>query len=103
MGTDAFSSAEAVSPVPPLADTTVVGPLEYTVATVTLIFTVSAHEEPAAIATPDRLTTPLPATADGVPPQVLAMPLDKIRPAGNASVNATPVSATVLAAGFVMA
>ena len=49
-----------------------------------------------------RLTDP--AVAAAVPPQLLVNPLGiaTTRPEGNVSVKATPVSATVLAAGLVM-
>src|SRR5258707_13091697 len=52
----------------------------------------------------DKLTVPDPATAVAVPPQVLVSPLGvaTTNPAGRLSVNATPVSAMVLAAGLVM-
>ena len=47
---------------------------------------------------------PEPAVAVAVPPQVLVKPFGvaTTSPAGNVSVKATPVSATALAAGFVM-
>ena len=53
---------------------------------------------------PVRLTLPLPAVAVVVPPHVLLRPFGAATtsPAGNVSVNATPVSATVFAAGLVI-
>src|SRR5438552_273467 len=62
------------------------------------------HELLIATVPPLRLTLPLPAVAVVVPPQVLLRPFGvaTTSPAGNVSVNATPVSATVFAAGLVI-
>lgn len=56
------------------------------------------------ILAPVKLTLVDPATAVAVPPQVLVNPLGVATtvPTGKESVNATPVSAPVLAAGLVM-
>src|SRR5882672_902558 len=53
---------------------------------------------------PVRLMLVEPATAVAVPPQVLVSPLgvDTTSPTGRVSVNATPVSTTAFAAGFVI-
>src|ERR1700704_5648251 len=53
---------------------------------------------------PVRLMLVEPATAVAVPPQVFERPfgVETTSPVGSVSVNATPVSATVLAAGLVM-
>jgi hypothetical protein len=66
-------------------------------------FTVRVHELVTAIVPPVRLTVPLPATAVAVPLHVLTSPsgVATSSPTGNASVNATPFNATVLAAGLV--
>ena len=45
---------------------------------------------------------PVGAVVVSVPPQTVAEALATVRPVGSVSVNATPVKATVLAAGFVM-
>ena len=45
---------------------------------------------------------PVGAVVVSVPPQTVAEALATVKPVGNVSVNATPVKATVLAAGFVM-
>jgi len=102
MGTSTFSGAEVVLPVPPLAETTVVGPVVYGMAAVTVIFTVSVHERPAAITAPDRLTIPLPDAAAAVPPHVLLRPFGVATniSGGKLSVKATPVNATVFTAGL---
>lgn len=57
-----------------------------------------------AIVPPVRLIVPDPAVAVGVPPHVLVRPLGvaTTSPLGKLSVKATPASATVLAAGFVI-
>lgn len=62
------------------------------------------QDEPVAMLAPDKLTVPEPATAVGVPPQVLFRLLGVATtiPAGRVSENATPVSATAFAAGLVM-
>ena len=66
--------------------------------------TLKLHEPLAAMVAPDRLTVPLAATAVIVPPpHVPDNPLGvaTTKPAGNVSVNATPVK-EVLALGFVI-
>src|SRR5438270_637211 len=64
------------------------------------------HEELAATVEPERVTVPVPAVAVIVPPpQLPESPLGvaTTSPAGKLSVNATPVSETVLLIGLVMA
>src|SRR5215469_13374848 len=61
-------------------------------------FTETAHEALAASVPPDRLTELAPAIAVGVPPQVLLRPGVEAttNPAGRLSVNANPLSVTLL-------
>src|SRR6266700_2141129 len=96
--------ADAVLPVPPFVEVTLPVVLFFRPAVVPVTFAVSVHEVLTAIVPPVKLTLPEPATAVAVPPQVLVNPLGvaTTRPAGSVSVKATPVSATVLAAGLVM-
>jgi hypothetical protein len=95
--------AVAVLPVPPLVELTGPVVLVKTPAVVGLTLTVIRHDALAAIDPPVRVTVPLPAVAVAVPPQLLLSPFGIAtgRPAGSASVNATPVSA-VEALGLVM-
>jgi hypothetical protein len=96
--------ADAVFPVPPLVEET--APLTFArlpeAVPVTLIANV--HALLTAILAAEIETLPEPATAVTTPPQVLAAPFGVATtiPAGSVSVNATPVSATVFAAGFVI-
>lgn len=96
------SVAEAVLPVPPFVELTalVVSAYcpEYPIA-----FTVTVHELFAATEPPVKLTELPPATAVAVPPQVFTNPLGVATqiPDGNEFVKAAPVSAELLAAGFV--
>jgi hypothetical protein len=87
--------AVAVLPVPPLVELTGPVVLVKTPAVVGLTLTVIRHDALAAIDPPVRVTVPLPAVAVAVPPQLLLSPFGIAtgRPAGSASVNATPVSA----------
>lgn len=92
-------------PVPPFVDPT--NPVVFTKVPLTepVTFRATVQEPPGAILAPVRVAVPASAGAVAVPPQVLARPLGvaTTRPAGKASVKATPASAMVLAAGFVMA
>jgi len=103
-GTTTVMFAVEVLPVPPLvevADTL----LLFTPAVVPVTFTLKVHEVLVVKVAPARLTVPEPATAVMVPPpQLPVKPLGvaTASPAGRVSVNATPVSAMVLAAGLVM-
>lgn len=69
-----------------------------------MTFTVSVQLLFTAIVPPVRLIVPDPAVAVGVPPHVLLKPFGvaMTNPLGRLSVNATPCSATVLAAGLVI-
>src|SRR5260221_480463 len=92
-----------VLPVPPSVEVTWTL-LFFTPAVVPVTFTDKVQEVLTASVPADRLTDEAPATAVAVPPQVLVSPLGvaTTSPAGKVSVNATPASATVLAAGLVM-
>jgi hypothetical protein len=93
-----------VLPVPPFVELTVPVVLFFTPELVPCTLTAIVHELLIATVPPVRLTLPLSAVAVVVPPQVLLrlFGVATTSPAGNVSVNATPVSATVLAAGLVM-
>jgi hypothetical protein len=97
--------AEAVPPVPPLAEE--IGPLVLlnAPADALVTFTESVQLPPAAIEPPLRVIRLVPAVAVAVPPQVVVRPLGvaTTNPAGRASLNATPASLTVFAVGFVTA
>jgi hypothetical protein len=96
--------AVAVLPVPPLVEVTL--PVVFVncpeVAPVMLTTIVQVLFGPMVPLL--RLMVPEPATAVAVPPQELAKPFgdDTTNPAGKLSTNATPVRATVLAAGLVI-
>src|SRR5260221_6683772 len=68
------------------------------------MLTTTVHDVLVAIEPPVKLMLVEPATAAGVPPQVLLSPLGvaTTSPVGSVSLNATPASATVFAAGFVI-
>src|SRR4029077_11115874 len=86
---------DAVFPVPPFVEVTFPVVLFFTPEVVPVTFTVSVQVLLTAIVPPVSGTLPDPATAVGVPPQVLVSPLGvaTTKPAGRVSVNATPVSA----------
>src|SRR5258708_29325777 len=105
--------ADAVFPAPPFVDVTFPVVLFFTPEVVPVTFTVTVHEPLAFKPSPVKLTLPLPATAVSVPAtdtdpatvkQLPPCPLGvaTTSPAGKVSVNATPFSVTVLAAGLVM-
>jgi hypothetical protein len=96
--------AEAVLPVPPLVELTAPVVFVYWPAVVPVTFTTSVQLAFTAILPPVRLMLVDPATAVAVPPHVFDRPfgVETTKPVGKVSVNATPVSATVLAAGLVM-
>jgi len=96
--------ADAVLPVPPLVEVTAPVVLFFTPEVVPVTFTEIEQELLIATVPVPRATLPLPAAAVTVPPQVLVSPFGvaTTRPAGRVSVKATPVNATVFAAGFVM-
>src|SRR5579859_274414 len=96
--------ALAVFPVPPLVELTAPLVLVYWPDAVPVIFTTTVQEVLTAMLPPVRLMLVDPATAVAVPPQVLERPfgVETTRPVGSVSLNATPASATALAAGLVM-
>jgi hypothetical protein len=96
--------AVAVPPVPPFVELTAPVVFVNCPATVPVTFTKMVHEELAAIVPPVRLALVPPAVAEAVPPHELVSPLGvaTTKPVGNVSANATPVSATVFPAGFVI-
>jgi len=95
--------AEPVLPVPPLVDVTFPVVFVYCPEAIPLALTTTAQEVFAAVVPPVRLTLVDPATAVAVPPQVFVSPFGvaTTNPVGSVSVNATPVSAIVFAAGLV--
>jgi hypothetical protein len=96
--------AVAVLPVPPFVDVTAPVVFVNWPDAVPVVFTVIVQFVFVAIVPLVNDTLPAPATAVAVPPHVLVRPLGVATtiPAGSVSVNATPVSATALAAGFVI-
>ena len=96
--------AEAVLPVPPLVEVTAAVVLVKSPPAVPFTFTITVQEPLTASVAPDRLTLFAPAFA------VVALPVHAFEttgelastiPAGKVSLNPTPVSASVFAAGFV--
>src|SRR5271166_5911674 len=89
--------AEAVNPLPPLAEATLEVVLVFEPAVVPVTFTEMVHAAPANNVAPDRLTLLDPAAAV-TPVQLVFRPLgvDTTRPPGSPSVKPTPVSATVV-------
>src|SRR5262249_57885832 len=67
-------------------------------------FATTVQELFTAMLPPVRLMLVPPAVADAAPPQLFVKPFGvaTTNPVGSVSLNATPASATVLAAGFVM-
>jgi hypothetical protein len=96
--------SEAVVPVPPLVALTVPVVLLLMPLLVAVTFTETAQLLLTGIDPPLRLIVVAAAGAVNVPPQVLVAPgvLATCIPAGKASLTATPVRVTVLAAGLVM-
>jgi hypothetical protein len=96
--------AEAAFPAPALDDATAVLVFVKLPALLPVTLTESVQWLPAATEAPlsDRL--PLPATAVAVPPQLFVSPfgVEIASPAGSVSLNPTPVSDTVFAAGLVI-
>ena len=103
-GAITVSDAEAVFPVPPFVELTAPVVLLKTPLVALVALTLIEHEELVATVPPVRLTAPDPAVAVTTPPQVFVSPfgVETTSPAGNVSVNATPVSATEFAAGLVI-
>src|SRR5580698_5078619 len=102
-GANTVTLALEVLPGPPSVEVTVTLLfLAPDVAPVT--FTDSVHDALAARVAPDKLMEPLPGTATTVPLHVPVTPLEPptTNPAGNVSMNPTPVSEIVLMPGLVM-
>src|SRR6185437_7403589 len=93
--------AVAVLPVPPLVEVTAPVVLVYWPEAAPVTVTLNWHWPLAAIVAPVR-AIPVGAVVVSVPPQTVEVPLATVSPVGSVSVNATPVSETALAAGFVM-
>src|SRR6478736_1788852 len=93
--------AEAVLPVPPLVEVTLPVVFVYCPEAAPVTVTLNWHWLFAAIVAPVS-AIPVGAVVVSVPPQTVAEAFATVRPVGNVSVNATPVKATVLAAGLVM-
>lgn len=90
-------------PVPPFVEVTAPLTLLKMPAVAPVTFTVTVQDEAVAIDPPEKLMLPDPAVAVAVPTQVPPKPFGvaTTSPVGRVSVNATPASATVLAAGLV--
>jgi hypothetical protein len=104
-GGSIFRLAVAVLPLAAFADVTAPVVLTRFPPAVAVTLTINVHEALAATVPPERLTLFEPAAAVMVPPPhepVSPLGVATTSPAGNVSVNATPVSAAVLPAGLVM-
>jgi len=95
------SVAEAVLPVPPLAEVTLPVVLVKLPGWVPVTVTLKAQVPPAATVAPESEIV-LPPLVVKVPPQTVLVPLATVRLVGSTSVNATPVSPTGLTTGLVM-
>ena len=93
--------AVAVFPVPPLVELTAPVVFVYWPDAAPVTVTLNWHWPFTAIVAPVR-AIPVGAVVVSVPPHTVDVPLATVNPVGNVSVNATPASATVLAAGLVM-
>ena len=93
--------ADAVLPVPPLVEVTLPVVLVYCPEAAPVTVTLNWHWLFAAIVAPVS-AIPVGAVVVSVPPQTVEVPFATVRPVGSVSVNATPVSDTAFAAGFVM-
>lgn len=95
--------AEAVFPFPPLLEP-MVTLLFFAPAVVPVRFKLNVQDAPAASVPPERLTADEPVAAAAVPVQVVvkALGVATTRPVGKLSLNPTPVSDTVFAAGLVI-
>jgi hypothetical protein len=93
--------ADAVFPVPPLADVTAPVVLVYWPATTPVTVTLNWQVLFELIDAPDS-EIPVGFVVVSVPPHTVAVLLATVKPAGSVSVNATPVNAKALAAGFVI-
>ena len=93
--------AVAVFPVPPLVEVTLPVVLVYCPEAAPVTVTLNWHWLLTAIVAPVS-AIPVGAVVVSVPPQTVAVAFATVSPVGNVSVKATPVSATVFAAGLVM-
>src|ERR1041385_5774541 len=93
--------AVAVLPVPPLVELTLPVVLVYCPEAAPVTVTLNWHWPFAAIVAPVK-AIPVGAVVVSVPPQTVDVAFATVSPVGSVSVNATPVSETALAAGFVM-
>ncbi len=93
--------ALAVLPVPPFVEVTLPVVLVYWPAAAPVTVTENWHWLFAAMVAPDS-EIPVGPVVVSVPPQTVAEALATVNPVGSVSVNATPVSATALAAGLVI-
>ena len=93
--------AEAVLPVPPFVEVTAPVVFVYCPEAAPVTVTLNWHWLFTAMVAPVN-AIPVGEVVVSVPPQTVAEALATVRPVGRVSVNATPESATVLAAGFVM-
>lgn len=96
--------AEAVLPVPPFVELTGPDVFVSSPTSVPVTLTTTVQVEPAAIVPPATEIEVAPASGLNVPPHEVASPgaTATTSPVGKVSVKATPVSATVFAAGFVI-
>src|SRR5215468_5718030 len=103
-GATTVSVSLAVFPVPPLVEDTAPEVFVNAPAAVPVTFTTTVQELLTAMLPPVRLMLVPPAAAEAEPPQLFVKPFGvaTTNPVGSVSLNATPASATVLAAGFVM-
>ena len=93
--------AVAVLPVPPLVEVTFPVVLVNCPAAAPVTVTENWQVPPAAIVAPVS-EMPVGFVVVSVPPQTVAVALATVSPVGSVSVNATPVSAAMFAAGFVI-
>src|SRR5262249_38139503 len=93
--------AVAVLPVPPLVELTLPVVLVYWPDAAPVTVTLNWQLPFAAIVAPVS-AMPVGAVVVSVPPQTVEVALATVKPVGRVSVKATPVSETVLAAGFVI-
>src|SRR5258708_902816 len=100
-GAITFRFALAVRPVPPLVELTAPVVLVYWPAAAPVTVTENTHWLFTAIVAPVSVI-PVGFVVVSVPPQVLDELLATVSPVGSVSLNATPVSATVFAAGLVI-
>lgn len=100
-GVTTVKLAEAVLPVPPLVEVTAPVVFVYCPEAAPVTVTENWQVPPTAIVAPVR-AIPVGAVVVSVPPQTVEVPFATVRPVGRVSVNATPVSGSTFAAGFVI-